>query len=51
MTLAPMLTASEEFDAATFTALHGFYGPSIGCARNALEVGTAGLRLPDSQAL
>jgi hypothetical protein len=42
MTLAPMLTASEEFDAATFTALHGFYRPSIGCARNAPEVVTAG---------
>lgn len=37
-----MLTASEEFDAATFTALHGFYRPSIGCARNALEVVTVG---------
>src|SRR5271166_1409075 len=42
MTLAPMLTAYEEFDAATFTALHGFYRPSIGCARNALEVVTVG---------
>src|SRR5690349_9725171 len=36
MTFAPMITASEEFDAATFTVLHGFYRPSIGCARNAL---------------
>jgi hypothetical protein len=33
MTVAPMLTASEEFDAATFTALHGFYRPSIDCDR------------------
>jgi hypothetical protein len=40
MTLIPMATASEEFDAATFAALHGFYRPSIGCARNALEVVT-----------
>ena len=42
MTFVPTLTASDEFDAATFNALHGFYRPSIGCARNALEVMTVG---------
>lgn len=42
MTFAPMLTASEEFEAATFNALHGFYRQSIGCARNALELVTVG---------
>jgi hypothetical protein len=42
MTVAPMLSTLEEFDAAIFTALHGFYRPSIACARNALEVVTVG---------
>lgn len=32
----------EEFEAAAFNALHGFYRQSIGCARNALEVMTVG---------
>ena len=38
MMCAPMLNAAEEFDAALFSLLHGFYRPSIGCARNALEL-------------
>ncbi len=44
MAFLPMLDASEEFQAAIFNALHGFYRPSISCARNALElvaIGTA----------
>ncbi|WP_216896143.1 hypothetical protein [Nocardia alni] len=31
------LIASEEFDAAVFNALHGFYRPAIGCLRTAFE--------------
>lgn len=42
MTFVPMLSAMEEFEAAAFNALHGFYRQSIGCARNALEVMTVG---------
>lgn len=33
-----MLDAGDEFRAATFAALLGFYRQSIGCARNALEL-------------
>jgi hypothetical protein len=42
MVWAPMLTASEELDAALFNVLHGFYRPAIGCCRNALEVVAVG---------
>ena len=42
MLFEPMLVAGEEFDAGLFTLLHGFYRPSVGCARNALEVVTIG---------
>jgi hypothetical protein len=42
MIFVPMLDASDELTAATFNALHGFYRPSIGCARNALELATVG---------
>jgi len=37
-----MLDAADEFRAATFNALHGFYRQSIGCARNVLELVTVG---------
>lgn len=52
MTFVPMLDAADELQAAIFTALHGFYRPSIACARNALELVTIGsscqaLRLKD----
>jgi len=33
-----MLDALDEYQAATFNALHGFYRQAIGCLRNALEV-------------
>ena len=33
-----MIEATDEFQAATFTALHGFYRQSISCARSALEL-------------
>ncbi len=42
MTFEPMLDAADEFQAATFNALHGFYRQSIGCARNALELVAVG---------
>jgi hypothetical protein len=42
MMLAPVLAAAEEFDAAIFDGLHGFYRQSIGCARNALELVVVG---------
>ena len=37
-----MTAATDEFQAAIFTALHGFYTQSIGCARTALELVTVG---------
>ncbi len=42
MTSAPMLDAADELQAAIFNALHGFYRPSVGCARNALELVAVG---------
>jgi hypothetical protein len=33
-----MLDAADEFAAATFNALHGYYRQACGCLRNALEV-------------
>lgn len=33
-----MLDAADEFRAATFNALHGYYRQACGCLRNALEV-------------
>jgi hypothetical protein len=38
LTFEPMVDAANEFQAAIFAALHGFYRPAIGCARNALEL-------------
>lgn len=37
-----LISATDEFQAAIFTLLHGFYTQSIGCARTALELVTAG---------
>lgn len=37
-----ILDAADEFQAATFNALHGYYRPAIGCLRNALEQITIG---------
>lgn len=37
-----MLDATDEFQAATFNALHGYYRQAIGCLRNALEQVTIG---------
>jgi len=37
-----ILNAADEFQAATFNALHGYYRPAIGCLRNALEQITIG---------
>ena len=42
MLFEPMVVAGEDFDAALFTLLHGFYRPAVGCARNALELVTIG---------
>jgi hypothetical protein len=39
-----MLDASDEYQAATFNALHGFYRQAIGCLRNALTVYHGGKR-------
>jgi len=37
-----LLDAADEFQAATFNALHGYYRQAIGCLRNALEQITIG---------
>lgn len=37
-----ILDAADEFQAASFNALHGYYRPAIGCLRNALEQITIG---------
>jgi hypothetical protein len=37
-----ILDAADEFQAATFNALHGYYRQAIGCLRNALEQITIG---------
>lgn len=37
-----ILDAVDEFQAATFNALHGYYRPAFGCLRNALEQITIG---------
>ena len=39
---ATILNAADEFQAAIFNALHGFYRPAISCLRNALEQITIG---------
>jgi len=37
-----ILDAADEFKAATFNSLHGYYRPSVSCLRNALELMTIG---------
>ena len=35
--------AADEFRAATFSSLHGYYRPSVGCLRNVLEIIAVGM--------